>query len=176
MQLLCGSSTSLSFTKVFLCQDTTITKIQPIMFLLNGQEMGFMQENYIRWSQTTQPLPWGSCRASCIFLLVYLYTLYITGTWYRAFQYHVLIVKAQRSLLPQYFPGTVCAYAAWSGFVLHNGRLETGKVTSEPIKIIAAGDPITCAIYAKDHGILDKTGWKMETVHVYWVWEYVHSC
>lgn len=37
---------------------------------------------------------------------------------------------------------------------------ETGEVTSEPLQIIAADDPVTCAIYAKDNGLLDKPGWK----------------
>jgi hypothetical protein len=37
---------------------------------------------------------------------------------------------------------------------------ETGEITSEPLNIIAADDPVTCAIYAKDHGLLDKPGWK----------------
>ena len=37
---------------------------------------------------------------------------------------------------------------------------ETGEVTSEPLKIIAADDPVTCAIYAKEHGLLDQPGWK----------------
>ena len=37
---------------------------------------------------------------------------------------------------------------------------ETGEVTSEPLKIIAADDPVTCAIYAKDHDLLDQPGWK----------------
>ena len=37
---------------------------------------------------------------------------------------------------------------------------ETGEVTSEPLQIIAADDPVTCAIYAKDNGLLDLPGWK----------------
>ena len=37
---------------------------------------------------------------------------------------------------------------------------ENGEVTSEPLSIIAADDPVTCAIYAKDCNLLDKPGWK----------------
>jgi hypothetical protein len=37
---------------------------------------------------------------------------------------------------------------------------EDGSKTSEPLTIIAAGDPVTCAIYAKENGLLAKPGWK----------------
>jgi hypothetical protein len=37
---------------------------------------------------------------------------------------------------------------------------EDGSVTSEPLAIIAADDPVTCAIYGKDNGLLDSPGWK----------------
>jgi hypothetical protein len=37
---------------------------------------------------------------------------------------------------------------------------ENGEITAEPLSIIAADDPVTCAIYAKEHGLLDKPGWK----------------
>jgi Reverse transcriptase (RNA-dependent DNA polymerase) len=37
---------------------------------------------------------------------------------------------------------------------------ETGEITSEPLQMIAADDPVTCAIYAKDNGLLDLPGWK----------------
>ena len=37
---------------------------------------------------------------------------------------------------------------------------ETGEVTSEPLSLIAADDPVSCAIYARDHKLLDKPGWK----------------
>ena len=37
---------------------------------------------------------------------------------------------------------------------------ETGdEVTYEPLRTIAANDPVTCAIYAKDNGLLDTEGW-----------------
>ena len=37
---------------------------------------------------------------------------------------------------------------------------ENGQVSSEPLSIIGADDPITCAIYAKEKGLLDQPGWK----------------
>jgi hypothetical protein len=37
---------------------------------------------------------------------------------------------------------------------------ENGEVSYEPLCTIAADDPVTCAIYAKDHGLLDTDGWK----------------
>ena len=37
---------------------------------------------------------------------------------------------------------------------------ENGEITAEPLSIIAADDPITCATYAKDNGLLDTPGWK----------------
>ena len=37
---------------------------------------------------------------------------------------------------------------------------ENGEITTEPLTIIAADDPVTCAIYAKENGLLDKPGWK----------------
>ena len=37
---------------------------------------------------------------------------------------------------------------------------ENGEVTSEPLSIIAADDPVTCAIYAKENNLLDLDGWK----------------
>lgn len=37
---------------------------------------------------------------------------------------------------------------------------ETGESTFEPLHVIAADDPVTCAIYAKDNNLLDKEGWK----------------
>jgi hypothetical protein len=37
---------------------------------------------------------------------------------------------------------------------------EWGDYTKEPLAIIAADDPVTCAIYAKEKGLLDKEGWK----------------
>jgi len=37
---------------------------------------------------------------------------------------------------------------------------ENGEITSEPLTIIAADDPVTCAIYAKENGLLDLDSWK----------------
>jgi hypothetical protein len=37
---------------------------------------------------------------------------------------------------------------------------ETGETTYEPLDLIASDDPVTCAQYAKQHGLLDTEGWK----------------
>ena len=37
---------------------------------------------------------------------------------------------------------------------------ENGEITSEPLNVIAADDPVTCAIYARENGLLDRPGWK----------------
>jgi len=37
---------------------------------------------------------------------------------------------------------------------------ENGEVTSEPLTIIAADDPVTCAIYARENNLLDLDGWR----------------
>jgi len=37
---------------------------------------------------------------------------------------------------------------------------EIGEITSEPLTIIAADDPVTCTIYAKENGLLDLDRWK----------------
>ena len=37
---------------------------------------------------------------------------------------------------------------------------ETGESMYEPLDVIAADDPITCAIYAKEKGLLDEPGWR----------------
>ncbi len=37
---------------------------------------------------------------------------------------------------------------------------ENGEITFEPLSVIAADDPVTCAIYAREHGLLDTPGWK----------------
>ena len=37
---------------------------------------------------------------------------------------------------------------------------ESGEVTYEPLTLISKDDPITCAVYAKKHDLLDTTGWK----------------
>ena len=35
---------------------------------------------------------------------------------------------------------------------------ENGEITSEPLAIIGADDPVTCAIYADENNLLDKPG------------------
>jgi hypothetical protein len=37
---------------------------------------------------------------------------------------------------------------------------EDGSITTEPLGILAADDPISCAIYAKQHDLLELPGWK----------------
>ena len=48
--------------------------------------------------------------------------------------------------------------------VAHQGPLEveweSGEVTYEPLTLISKDDPISCAVYAKKHDLLDTTGWK----------------
>ncbi len=39
-------------------------------------------------------------------------------------------------------------------------KWENGEDTSEPLTIIVANDPVTCAIYAKENDLLDLDGWK----------------
>jgi len=39
-------------------------------------------------------------------------------------------------------------------------KWEDGKVTSEPLTIIAADDLVTCAIYARENDLLEHKGWK----------------
>ena len=36
---------------------------------------------------------------------------------------------------------------------------ETGESTYKPLDVIAADDPVTCAIYAKEKGLLNEPGW-----------------
>jgi hypothetical protein len=37
---------------------------------------------------------------------------------------------------------------------------ENGEITTEPLSVIAADDPMTCAVYAREHDLLDVEGWK----------------
>jgi len=37
---------------------------------------------------------------------------------------------------------------------------ENGEITSEPLSVIAADDPVTCAIYARENNLLELEGWK----------------
>ena len=52
-------------------------------------------------------------------------------------------------------------HAMWKGST-YNVRIEweNGEITDEPMTTIAADDPVTCAIYAKDNALLDVPGWK----------------
>ena len=40
---------------------------------------------------------------------------------------------------------------------------ETGKITFEPLSVIAADDPITCAAYAQEKNLYNLDGWKRFT-------------
>jgi hypothetical protein len=37
---------------------------------------------------------------------------------------------------------------------------ENGEITSEPLNIFGKDDPVTCAVYARKHGLLEEEGWK----------------
>jgi hypothetical protein len=37
---------------------------------------------------------------------------------------------------------------------------ENGEITSKPLSIIAANDPVSYALYARDNGLLECDGWK----------------
>jgi hypothetical protein len=37
---------------------------------------------------------------------------------------------------------------------------ENGEITTEPLLVIAADNPVTCAVYAREHDLLDIEGWK----------------
>ena len=39
-------------------------------------------------------------------------------------------------------------------------RWSTGEITTEPLSVIAMDNPVVCALYARDHGLLDTPGWK----------------
>ena len=44
----------------------------------------------------------------------------------------------------------------------YNVRIEweKGKITNEPLSVIAADDPVTCAIYACENNLLETPGWQ----------------
>ena len=42
---------------------------------------------------------------------------------------------------------------------------ETGEQTWEPLSNIIASDPYTCAVYAKEHNLLNTPGWKLLKRH-----------
>jgi hypothetical protein len=37
---------------------------------------------------------------------------------------------------------------------------ENGEITTEPLLVIAANNPVTCAVYAREYDLLDIKGWK----------------
>ena len=37
---------------------------------------------------------------------------------------------------------------------------ENGETSDEPLSVIAADDPVSCAMYAHDHDLLDLAGWR----------------
>jgi hypothetical protein len=37
---------------------------------------------------------------------------------------------------------------------------ENGEITSEPLNIFGKDDPVTCAVYACEHRLLEEEGWK----------------
>jgi hypothetical protein len=37
---------------------------------------------------------------------------------------------------------------------------DSGEITNEPLTIIVADDHVSCAIYAREHDLLNKSGWK----------------
>ena len=52
---------------------------------------------------------------------------------------------------------------------------DTGEHTWEPLQLIAKQDPITCAMYAKDNGLLNQPGWKHLKRHVKTPRRYIRS-
>ena len=49
----------------------------------------------------------------------------------------------------------------------HNGspydlriEWENGEITNEPLNMIAADDPVSCAVHTKEHDLLHMPGWK----------------
>ena len=52
-------------------------------------------------------------------------------------------------------------HSSWKGDMCNvKVEWENGEVAYEPLHAIAADDPVTCAIYAKDAGLLDTDRWK----------------
>jgi hypothetical protein len=39
-------------------------------------------------------------------------------------------------------------------------KWQNGEITSEPLNIFGKDDPVTCAVYARKHGLLEEEGWK----------------
>ena len=52
-------------------------------------------------------------------------------------------------------------HSSWKGDKYNvKVKWENGEVSYKPLHTIAANDPVTCAIYAKDNALLDTDGWK----------------
>ena len=54
------------------------------------------------------------------------------------------------------------AHDMGSSYKLYNVLIEweSGEITWEPLQLIASDDPVTCALYAKEKDLLNKTGRK----------------
>jgi hypothetical protein len=46
--------------------------------------------------------------------------------------------------------------------LLYNVQIEweNGEITDEPLAVIAADDPVSCAAYGLEHSLLDQPGWQ----------------
>ena len=42
----------------------------------------------------------------------------------------------------------------------HKDYNGTSKITTKPLSVIATDNPVICALYARDHDLLDTLGWK----------------
>jgi hypothetical protein len=52
-------------------------------------------------------------------------------------------------------------HSSWKGDKYYvKVEWENGEVSYEPQHTFAADDPVSCVIYAKDHGLLETDGWK----------------
>jgi hypothetical protein len=58
--------------------------------------------------------------------------------------------EIQHTLLIEWENGEITLLIAW----------KNREITKEPLKIIAADNPVTCAIYARENGLLHQPGWK----------------
>jgi hypothetical protein len=60
------------------------------------------------------------------------------------------------------YQGPLLHYNKYYNGSLYNVMIEweNGKVTAEPLSVIAKDDPFTCAIYARDNNLLELEGWR----------------
>jgi hypothetical protein len=55
-----------------------------------------------------------------------------------------------------------CTHLHWNGSTYNvMVEWENGEITSEPLEIIAADDPVACAIYARKNELLEQPKWKI---------------